>query len=71
MKTVSKALSMTGFVSAEGLSPNPDNLHFSSKSLFEFGKRYFEEFEKLRDPKKIFEEKPSSDLAFRTEMEAL
>ena len=64
-------LSMTGFVSAKGLTPNPDNLHFSAKSLHEFGLRYFEEFEKLRDPNKVFIEKPLGDLAVRTEMEAL
>lgn len=36
-----------GFVSAEGLSANPDNLHFSAAALREFGVRYYEEFKKL------------------------
>lgn len=36
-----------GFVSAKGLGANPDNLHFNAKSLYEFGIRYFEEFEKF------------------------
>lgn len=71
MKKAADTLSMTGFVSAKGLTPNPDNLHFSSNSLHEFGLRYFEEFEKLRDPNKIFQEKPVGDLAVRTDMEAL
>lgn len=36
-----------GFVSAEGLFPNPDNLHFNAKSLHEFGIRYYKEFLEL------------------------
>lgn len=39
---------MTGFVSAEGLTSNPDFLHFNADSLYEFGIRYFEEWKKLR-----------------------
>ena len=35
---------MTGFVSAEGLLSNPDQLHFSARALREFGLRYYEEF---------------------------
>lgn len=62
---------LMGYVSAEGLTPNPDNLHFSAKSLHEFGLRYFEEFEKHRDPNKVFEEKPNPDDALRTELDAL
>ena len=54
--------SMTGFVSSEGLSPNPDNLHFNASSLHEFGLRYFNEFEKLRDPNKTFEDKPIDEI---------
>lgn len=34
------------FVSAQGLTPKEDNLHFNTESLRTFGKRYFEEFEK-------------------------
>lgn len=37
----------TAFVSAKGLSGNPDNIHFSAKALDEFGIRYFEEFKKF------------------------
>ena len=62
---------MMGFVPADGLAPNPDNLHFSAKALHEFGLRYFEEFEKRRDPNKVFEEKPNPDDALRTEIDAL
>ena len=59
-----------GFVSAKGLTANPDMLHFNSQSLYEFGLRYFEEFEKLREDK-IYEELPSADDATRTQMELL
>lgn len=33
-----------GYISADGLTGNPDNLHFNSKSLREFGVRYFAKF---------------------------
>lgn len=61
----------TGFVSAEGLSGNPDNLHFSADGLYKFGLRYFDEFEKLRNPEKIFPDKPNADAAIRSAMELL
>lgn len=62
---------MTGYVSAKGLGANPDNLHFNAKSLYEFGLRYFEEFDKIRDVKKVFPEKYSEDDAVRTALELL
>lgn len=62
---------MTGFVSAKGLSANPDNLHFNSKSLREFGVRYYEEFKKLEDNNKVFVEKSTPDNAIRTSIENL
>ncbi len=61
----------TGFVPAEGLTANPDNLHFNSRALREFGERYYREFRKLENKDKIFKEKPSMDDAVRTEMERL
>ena len=61
---------MTGFVSAEGLGSNPDLLHFSSEALYEFGKRYFEEFEKFGvDISKL--NKVENTDAIRSEMEKL
>ena len=62
---------MTGYVSSEGLLPNPDQLHFCSASLREFGLRYYEEFRRLENPNKVFEEKVEPDLAIRTELEDL
>jgi len=62
---------MTGYVSAEGLAANPDNLHFSAKALREFGLRYYNEFLKLENKDKIFVDKPDPDEALRTQMELL
>lgn len=59
----------TGFVSAKGLTSNPDNLHFNSKSLYEFGIRYFNKYKELRNTDKSFKEKNYND--FRNEMERL
>ena len=68
---MAKKREMTGFVPAEGLGSNPDNLHFSAKSLREFGVRYYNEFLKLEDKNKVFEEKSTPDQAIRTEIEHL
>ena len=38
---------LTGFASAEGLTSNSDKLHFNADSLYEFGLRYFDVFERL------------------------
>lgn len=70
LKQVSQKMPMTGFVSAEGLDSNPDNLHFSAKSLREFGIRYYNEFVKIEDKNKIFVEKTVKD-ATRAELEGL
>ena len=40
LKNIAADNKMTGFVSAQGLTSNPDNLHFNSASLYEFGLRY-------------------------------
>ena len=54
---------------AVGLTANPDNLHFNAKSLYEFGHRYFEVFEELRDENKAFVEKNFDNI--RSDMETL
>lgn len=71
LQSLATTLPRCGFVSAEALTPKPDNLHFNAQSLHNFGLRYFAEFEKLRDPGKVFEEKPHPDHAVRSEMELL
>ena len=71
LKKLSEKNPMTGFVSAEGLSANPDNLHFSAEALREFGERYYEEFLKLEDKNKVFTEKETMDNCIRNEIESL
>ncbi|MBR2650105.1 MAG: sialate O-acetylesterase [Clostridia bacterium] len=61
----------TAFVSAEGLTSNPDNLHFNAASLYEFGLRYYREFSRLEDKTRVFVELPDMDDATRTDMEEL
>ena len=62
---------MTGYVPANGLLPNHDNLHFSAGALREFGVRYYQEFQKLEDKNKVFAEKSTPDNAIRTELDIL
>ena len=71
LKKVAEKIPMTGFVSAEGLGANPDNLHFSAAALREFGVRYYEEFRKLEDKNKVFTEKATPDNAIRSDIEHL
>lgn len=60
-----------GFVSAEGLMSNPDNLHFNAQSVYDFGLRYFEEFERLNTRKDSAENSNIKEDIFRSEMELL
>ncbi len=71
LKAIADHNEMTGFVSAEGLGANPDNLHFNAAALREFGLRYYEEFKKLENKDKLFTEKQGEDYALRTAMELL
>ena len=71
IKKVVREREFTGYVSAEGLSANPDNLHFSAKALREFGLRYYNEFLKIENKNKIYVDKPDPDDAIRTDMELL
>ncbi len=71
LKKVADENEMTGFVSAEGLTSNPDILHFSAKSLRELGVRYYSEFKKLEKKDKVFIEKPDPDNAIKTIFEHL
>lgn len=47
LKKVAETNEMTAFVPADGLTSNEDFLHFNAASLYEFGHRYFEEYEKF------------------------
>jgi hypothetical protein len=59
------------FVTAEGLTSNSDNLHFSAEGLYEFGLRYYEAFRTIEDTERVFPEKVDMDAAYRTAMEEL
>lgn len=71
LKRIAAKKEMTGFVSAEGLGANPDNLHFNAKSLREFGVRYYNEFLKLEDKNRVFTEKVYNFSALKTGIEHL
>lgn len=62
---------MTGYVSAEGLACNPDELHFNAEALQEFGLRYYDVFSALENKDKVFPEKSDMDSAIRSPMELL
>ncbi|MBR7133641.1 MAG: sialate O-acetylesterase [Clostridia bacterium] len=62
---------MVGFASAKGLTSNPDNLHFNAQSLYDFGIRYFEEFEKLNRRTDTVGKKNIKQDILRNEMELL
>lgn len=62
---------MTGFVSAKGLTANPDNLHFNAASLYEFGLRYFEKFESLQINRESFHGETAASDIRRSKMELL
>lgn len=44
LQAMARNMEHTGYVPANGLTSNPDNLHFNAVSLREFGQRYFNEF---------------------------
>lgn len=71
LKKVADKDKMMQFVSAEGLESNPDKLHFSAQSLREFGVRYYNEFVKIEDKNKVFEEKITADIAIKNDIESL
>ena len=69
LNKIAKENKLTGIASAEGLTANADNLHFNAKSLYEFGLRYFAEFERLSKKGRQFTEKEEDSI--RSEMELL
>lgn len=71
LKKICNENKMMGFVSAEGLTGNPDKLHFTATAQREFGARYYNEFLKLEDKNKVFCEKATPDAAIRTSIDNL
>ena len=62
LRQMAEETPLTGFVSAEGLTANPDNLHFNAPSLHAFGMRYYKAYEANKDGNKVF---PIDDTALR------
>lgn len=52
-KNICNKRKFVAFADATGLTANSDNLHFNSKSLYEFGLRYFEQYEKISSGRKL------------------
>ena len=71
LRELAKKETRIAYAPAEGLTSNPDNLHFNYSSLNEFGLRYYEAFKTVEDKERIFDEKSKMDDAVRTEMELL
>lgn len=71
LQSIAKTNELTGFVSAAGLTANPDNLHFNAESLYTFGLRYFHEFEKFANTRKTSGENNTAEDTVRTELELL
>ena len=71
LQEIARKHELFGYVCAEGLTSNPDNLHFNAKSLREFGNRYYQEFKKLEKQDKVFPEKPEADAAIHNAFELL
>lgn len=47
-RAMTQELPNVGFAESDGLTQNPDNIHFDAESQKEFGKRYYEAFRQLR-----------------------
>ena len=71
LRSIAQNNAMTGFVSAEGLTANPDRLHFSAESLYELGLRYWKEFESLAASRKTHRSKTIAQDTRRNEIELL
>ena len=59
------------FVSAEGLTPNPDMLHFSAAGLEALGYRYFDAFKRHPDYPQTFAVNEAAENNVRTDIEQL
>lgn len=71
LQKLPERLPLAGYVPADGLGHNGDNLHFNAAALHEFGLRYYEKFRTLEVTDRVFEEKPDPNHAFRSQMEEL
>ena len=69
LQSIANNTPMIGYASAQGLTSNPDFLHFSAEGLYHFGLRYFEAFEQLNNGRTLVHDAPSDTQ--RTQMELL
>ncbi len=69
LKSLAARKDYIGYVPAEGLTSNPDNLHFNAKSLREFGLRYFAKYREMNRLMTVAGNEPSG--VTMTEMEKL
>ena len=59
LRAAAETLPCAALVPSEGLTANADLLHFNSRSLREFGLRYYAAFRRLEDKNRIWPEKPT------------
>lgn len=71
LRTIAEQNDNVGFVSADGLGANSDNLHFNAPSLREFGRRYFAKFEEIADPNLLTADASALETAERSAIEQL
>ena len=71
LQSIAASNQMVGFACAEGLTSNPDHLHFNADALYQFGLRYFDEFERLRIMNHVTSENTVAADIQRSQMELL
>ncbi len=54
LRRIAEKEPLCGYVPAEGLSSNPDHMHFSAAGLLEFGRRYYDAFLPLEKKDRVF-----------------
>ena len=69
LKNMAAKKDYIGYVPAEGLTANPDNLHFNAESLRTFGLRYFEKYREMNKLMTVTQNGPIG--VSMTEMEKL
>ncbi len=70
LRQIADADPLVGLATAEGLGHNGDNLHFNAEALYEFGLRYFAEYERIGAPADKSDGELEDD-SKRSSMEAL
>lgn len=71
LKKSASDLNAAAFVSAEGLTSNPDLLHFNARSLRDFGVRYYNAFKELSKNTDVIHNIPIENDSMLNKMELL